>query len=157
MKSDDCGRTDRGHHRIDTGEAQPNGQLPGTLPPIKLADVGRCSMTGNVVELSKSQRAPGHPNRSRPEEERGSAFLHGIQETEWCHKERLFPTAPDLRNSGHACWSQMILHSGPEVRLLAAGSASGRQGEDCVFDGSRAMAVQSFPLASATLHRRLSC
>jgi hypothetical protein len=33
--------------------------------------------------------------RSRQEEEREPALLRGLQETERCHKERLFPTAPD--------------------------------------------------------------
>jgi hypothetical protein len=40
MKSDDCGRTDRIYHRIDTGEARPIRQSPKRLPQAKQADVG---------------------------------------------------------------------------------------------------------------------
>jgi hypothetical protein len=39
----------------------------------------------------------------------------------------------------------MVLHSRPEERLLAGGSASG-QGKDWILDGSRAMTVRSHAL-----------
>jgi hypothetical protein len=42
MKSDDCGRTGRVHHRIDTGEPQPNRQPPRMILLTKDADVERC-------------------------------------------------------------------------------------------------------------------
>jgi hypothetical protein len=35
----------------------------------------------------------------------------------------------------------MVLHSGPEERLLAGGSAPGQQGENYILDESRAMTV----------------
>jgi hypothetical protein len=39
----------------------------------------------------------------------------------------------------------MVLHSGTEERLLPGGSVSGRQGEDCILDGSRAMEFTVMP------------
>jgi hypothetical protein len=39
----------------------------------------------------------------------------------------------------------MVLHSGPEERLFASISTPGRQ-EDCVLDGSRAVAVYGYAL-----------
>jgi hypothetical protein len=80
------------------------------------------------------------PRRSRPEE-RASALLRRLQETDRRHEERLLPNAPDLQLSGHAGWSRMVLHSRSEERLLAGGSAS--REEDCVLVGSRATGVHS--------------
>jgi hypothetical protein len=52
----------------------------------------------------------------------------------------------DWRHSGHSRWRQMFLHPGPEERLLMGGSESGQQGEDCVLDGPRFMAIHSYAL-----------
>jgi hypothetical protein len=59
---------------------------------------------------------------------------------------RPFPTDPHWRHSGHARRSPIILHSGPEERLLADGSASGQQWEDCVLGGLRTIAIHGHAL-----------
>jgi hypothetical protein len=51
-------------------------------------------------------------------EDQGPALLHELQVTERCHKERLLPIMQDSQHSVLAGWSQMVLHSGPEERLL---------------------------------------
>jgi hypothetical protein len=53
---------------------------------------------------------------------------------------------PQIDDCGHAGWSQMVLHSGPEERLMAGGSPSRWHGEDCLLNGSRVMAIHSHVL-----------
>lgn len=50
---------------------------------------------------------------------------------------------PPRTDNRHAGWSQIVLHSGPEEQIVAGGSASWQQGEDCILDGSRGMAVHT--------------
>jgi hypothetical protein len=47
-----------------------------------------------------------------------------------------------LRNAG---WSQMVLHSQSEEQVLASRCTRRRQGENCILDGSRLMAVYHHP------------
>jgi hypothetical protein len=59
----------------------------------------RCLRTCNDVGLSKSQTALVFPSCSHLEEEWGPLLLCRLQETKWCHKEWLYPTALDWRHS----------------------------------------------------------
>jgi hypothetical protein len=74
--------------------------------------------------------------------------MRGLLETKRCHKERLFSSAACLRHSGHSGLNQNRLHCGPEYRLLAGGSALGRQGENSVIDESSATSVHDHILWS---------
>jgi hypothetical protein len=107
-------------------------------------------MTCVNMGLSKSQTAPGLPRCQ--EEGRVPPSLRRLQETERRHEQRLFPNARDWWHSGHACWSQMVLHLGTEERICIWTTRRRLRSQRIKGNGSS----QSCPLASATLQGRLN-
>jgi hypothetical protein len=90
--NEDYVRTNKVHHRIDTGDARPIRQSLERIPLVKKRRYIRSLTICNAAELSRNQTAPGRPPSFWSERRMGNSVQ---QKTEGRHKESLFSTAPD--------------------------------------------------------------